>query len=120
MPITMSEEAYEALVSLARRGASDPLAVDAFVRDIDKANGVSRYFLKLRWQVVGLPLPPGSNFPEVWPARQEMPLAMNRPIAKSDVLDAIASVTPSAVSILVTSDPAGLVGWTELEVYFAR
>lgn len=120
MPVTMSNEAYEALVSLARRGATDPRAVDLFVRDIDKSNGINRFFLLARWHEVGKPLPPGTEFPAKWPAQQQTPIALSRPIDKSDVLDAILSITPSPVSILVTSDPAGLVGWTELEVYFAR
>ncbi len=65
------------------------------------------------------PLPPNTNFPAKWPPELREYLSLvTRPIAKSDVQAVLKSKAISPMSVLVTSDPAALVGWAELDNFF--
>lgn len=127
-PISLEQEEYEALVAYARRGTLDhegrPLAnaarsLEAYLVMLEKKSGVQRYTLWVQWQEAAYPLPPGTRFPEHWPPelREQLTL-VSRPIAKSDVLTLLSNRAKSPVTVLVTSDPAGLVGWAELDKFF--
>lgn len=127
-PISLEQPEYEALVEFARRGtldhegrprAEDARLLEAFLVSIEKKSGIQRYTLWVQWQETAYPLPPGTRFPEKWPPelREQLTLT-SRPIAKSDVTTLLANRAKSPVTVLVTADPAGLVGWSQLNEYF--
>lgn len=134
MPTTLvlSQEAYEALIKLAADGTRIPdpcsridqekaLALDAFLRDIEKSNGIVRSLLNIQWQDANTKLVPTARFPEVWPPELRYRLELiSRRITQDDVLAVIRQRTKNPVNILVTPDPAGLVGWTTLSQYFIQ
>jgi len=123
MSFTLDQEQYEALISLARKGVGvDPLELtrlDRFLRSIEKANGITRSFLWVQWQELSAPLPPGTKFPEVWPPELRKAIELiSRPIAKTDVLQVLEKYASEPMSVLVTKDPAALVGWTPIDLFF--
>jgi hypothetical protein len=129
-PITLTESQYEALVALARegtRGASGGLdserarRLDAFVRQIERENGIERHALWIQWQEAGESLPRGAVFPRKWPPDRRFYLELvSRPIAKADVLGVLSSKARRPMNVLVTRDPGAEVGWTELDDFFVN
>lgn len=122
-PISLEQQDYEALVALAREGAagnSDKVRkLESFLKLIEQASGINRYFLWVQWQEANQPLPPSTDFPEKWPPELRVSIELvTRPIAKADVQRLLAQRARQPMSVLVTPDPAGIVGWTELDVYF--
>lgn len=120
---TLSQEQYEALIFLARRGAEGNAQqltqLDLFLRDIEKSNGVTRYFLWVQWQELSAPLPPGTNFPEKWPKELRKAIELiGRPIARADVDQVLDRYASEPMTVLVTKDPAALVGWTPIDDFF--
>lgn len=124
MNITLNAEQYTALVALARRGAvvegtNAVLKLEEFLRQTEKQAGVTRFFLWVRWQEAKQPLPPTTSFPTSWPpSLQQIIERLDRPIARVDVEAMLKENATSPATVLVTQDPAGQVGWTELNVYF--
>lgn len=128
--INLTLEQYEALIALARKsavnadGSIDQQAsnvLDSFLRQIELANGITRSSLWIRWQDPNAPLPPGIRFPETWPPNLQFFLQLiTRPIAQSDVMQVVNAATANPQNIMVTPDPAGLVGWTQLAAYFVN
>jgi hypothetical protein len=127
---TLSQEAYEALIKLAADGTKNPdgtvnqekaLILDAFLRDIEEKNGFTRSLLWIQWQEAGTELPPTALFPKVWPPELRYRLEfVTRKISKDDVLTILAQKARKPVNVLVTSDPAALVGWAPLDDYFTQ
>ena len=119
---TLTQEQYEALISMARTGATTAekqRALDSFLKSIEAANGITRYALWIQWQEMDQPLPSTTDFPKVWPPEMRFYLEnLTRPIAKADVNQVLTLKARKPVNVLVTPDPAGLVGWTELAAYF--
>jgi hypothetical protein len=130
MDFTLSQEQYEALVSIARLGTQDANGnvlsdkarnLDAFLKDIEKSNGVTRSSLWIQWQEIDSPLPPTTRFPEVWPPEMRFFLEfISRPIAKTDVQEVVKKKARNPITILVTPDPGAQVGWTPLDQYFLQ
>jgi len=120
--VTLDQEQYLAIVSLARQGAQTPdkkRVLERFLQDIDEKNGVTRYVLWVQWQEQEQPLPPTTNFPETWPPQMRAILErVDRPIAKSDVLKVVKDRARNPTNILVTRDVGALVGWTAVNDYF--
>jgi hypothetical protein len=127
---TLDQESYEALIALAQRGTYKPdgtidqqqaMVLDTFLQSIEKANGITRYSLWVRWMDPTAPLPPGVNFPKVWPVSLQYLLQfISRPVSKTDVLALVAQKTPNAMTVMVTPDPAALLGWTALDAFFTQ
>lgn len=127
-PLSLPQTDYETLIELARRGTLDAsgqvkqneaLALDSWLCDLERRNGIQRYAIWVQWQEQDAPLPLNTRFPEVWPPELRAYLALiSRPIAKSDVDDLLSRLAVSPTSILVTRDPGATVGWTELSVFF--
>lgn len=119
---SLTKEEYEALISLARKGATTVekmRALDAFLRSIERANQITRYALWIQWQELDQPLPPSTNFPTVWPPELRFYMEnLTRPVAKVDVTKIVASKARNPTNILVTPDPAAKVGWTPVDTYF--
>lgn len=127
-PLSLNQAEYESLVELARQGtlnhAGQVLSekarnLDAFLRSIERRNGITRYQIWVQWQEQDAPLPPGTLFPETWPPEMRAFLALtSRPISRGDVDQLLASKARSPTSVLVTRDPAAKIGWTELDAFF--
>lgn len=121
--ITLTAEQYTALVALARRGTrtqDEVVRLEEFLHELERANGVQRYLLWVQWQEKEAPLPAGTRFPEEWPAKQRYRIErLDRPIARVDVDKSLRANAKKPMNVLVTQDPAGVVGWTEYDVYFS-
>lgn len=127
-PISMNQADYEALVDLARQATinvdgtidqTKALNLEAFLVNLELSAGIQRHAIWVQWQEAGAPLPPGTNFPAVWPPELRFYLSLtSRPIAKDDVDKLLKSKAREPMSILVTRDPAALVGWQEYETFF--
>jgi hypothetical protein len=126
---TLTQEQYEALIAFAQRGTRGldgrmnqemAFALNAFLQQIEQANGITRSSLWIQWQDPAQPLLPGTNFPKTWPPEMRYFLQfVSRPICQADVLQVVSQRAPKAVNILVTPDPAALLGWTPVAEYFA-
>lgn len=128
MIFTLTQEQYEALIALAREGVKDSAGaaipeaarrLDEFLKLIEKNNGITRDGLWVQWQELNAPLPPGSSFPEKWPLEMRRYIELvTRKIAKADVMSVVNTHAHNPTSILVTRDPAALIGWTPVEDFF--
>src|ERR1019366_5497240 len=117
--ITMTTEQYTALVALARRAGTDAVQLEAFLVDIEKSNNITRYLLWVQWQELEQALPPTTKFPEQWPPNLRLLIQqVNTPIAQADVMNSLAVKAKKPTNILVTKDPAALVGWTSVTTFF--
>ena len=127
-PISLNQEEYEALVSLARKGITNAdgqidveksRQLETFLQGLEKQSGISRYALWVQWQNAREPLPPNTDFPEKWPPELRAYIALtSRPIARADVDKLLSARASNPVNVLVTKDPAALVGWTDVDAYF--
>lgn len=117
MSISLSRDQYDLLLSYARRERAPDELLDDTQRRIDAANGVRRFALNIRWMARGGAAPTRIDIGKGWPPTQQFLLKMDRAITREDV-NAILRAQPSTpVSVNVTSDPRGVVGWTELDVW---
>lgn len=121
--IEVSVQQYSSLVSLARRGVlgdqGATLALETFLRDIEKQNSLERDFVWVQWQEAGAELPPGTRFPETWPPEMRQYIELiTRKVSKADVTAVLETHAVNPVNVLVTRDPAGLVGWTTPDALF--
>lgn len=127
-PISFSQSEYETIIEFARQGTLNPdgtvnqdkaLGLDSWLRMIEQKNGVTRNFIWVQWQEQDAPLPPGVTFPKKWPPEMRVALSLvSRAITKSDVTSMLNVRAKKPTSILVTRDPAALVGWTEIDEFF--
>ena len=125
---TLTREAYEALIALAREGTKDSdgqvtpsksRALDSFLKSIERDNGITRDGVWVQWQELDLPLPAGTRFPEIWPPTMRVYIEyVTRKVCRADVDAALASNATNPTSVLVTKDPGAIVGWTELATFF--
>lgn len=132
MNFTLTQEQYEALISLARRGTVDAkgqvfpdkaLALDNWLKLIESSQTppVVRSAIWIQWQEVDSPLPPGVEFPAIWPPELRFYLELlTRPVSLDDVNNIIKQKAKNPVNILVTPDPGAKVGWTTPAAYFVR
>jgi hypothetical protein len=120
--MNLTLEQYEALASLARRGATTSeqvLNLDAFLRSIEKANSIKRSSLWVQWQESDQPLPPTTNFPAVWPPEMRFYIEfLTRSVTQDDVARVLAARAKKPVNVLVTPDPAALLGWVPVASFF--
>jgi len=128
MDLTLSQEQYESLISLARRGTYDPDGtpnadksrdLEAWLNLIEKANGIKRSLLWVQWQEAGSPLPATASFPTSWPPNLRFMIELlTRPVSKSDVDAVLAQKASKPINVLVTSDPGAELGWTTVADFF--
>jgi len=128
LSFTLSQEQYEALIALAREGTKDAegqvqqdkaVNLDAFLRTIEKENGVERSAVWVQWQEMGQPLPAGTNFPSVWPPTMRVYIEfVTKQVARSDVDEALRQNATAPTAVLVTRDPGATCGWTEFDKFF--
>lgn len=119
---TLTIEQYQALVALARQGTTSSdqtLQLEQFLISIEKANGVTRYLLWVQWQELEQALPPTTKFPEQWPPNLRQRIQqLDRPVGMADVQAVLKVNAKKPTNVLVTTDPAAMVGWTPLATYF--
>jgi hypothetical protein len=123
--ITLTQEQYEALAALAREGTANApdrtRALDAFLRLIDSGNGITRHVLWVQWQETDTPLPAGTHFPDSWPPELRRKIERtDRAIAKYDVNALLYREAKRPITVLVSPDPAGELGWVPIEAYFRQ
>lgn len=124
-PISLNQEEYESLIALARKGSTDDagnvnqgeaVALDAWLKLIEKKNGITRDAVWIQWQESDTPLPPTTDFPDVWPPEMRFYLELTtRLVSRADVDAVINQKASQPTNILVTRDPAARVGFTSLE-----
>jgi len=113
--ITITRAQYDSL--LAAANGDTQVDVEGLQKLIDDANGITRYFLYIRWQDLGgqpptrIELGDGVN----WPANQEFGLSQETPISREDVDIVLQTQATNPVDAMVTSDRNGIVGWTLLD-----
>ncbi len=112
--ITMTRAQYDALLAAAL--VADP-TVKTLGKTIDKANGITRYILQIRWQDMGGTPLRRIELGKPWPEELTYKLELERPIARADVNTVLATQASNPVEVWVTPDPDGLVGWTEIDSY---
>jgi len=128
LEFTLSQQEYEALVALARRGCVDSEGntdvqklrdLEAFLRLIEKNNGVTRDAVWVQWQELDAPLPAGTNFPDEWPVNMRAYVEyVTRAVNQSDVEAVLEAQAKNPTSVLVTRDPGARVGWTPIDDFF--
>lgn len=120
--IQMSQQDYEALIAFARRGVlteQEGRTLSSFLQTLEKSNNITRDALWVQWQEVGKQVSVQYSFPESWPPNLRAYIELvGRPIAKADVTALLAKKAIRPMSVMVTKDPAGVVGWTTLEAFF--
>jgi hypothetical protein len=124
MSLTVTQEEYESLVTLSRAGCETPekqRQLDAWLQIIEKRNGIERYVLWVQWQEADSPVPPKTNFPDVWPPELRYFIQLfSRPVSRADVDEVLAKKARNPVTVLVTPDPAATLGWSLVDEYFDR
>lgn len=119
---TLTMEEYEALAARARRAQQTPdelRALSEFLRLIESKNGKSRFEMWVLWQEVDHDLPANTPFPTKWPPELKTRVeVLNRPVGKADVDAALRAHAKKPVTIMVTSDPGGEVGFDRYETVF--
>jgi len=113
--VTMSREQYEALCNLAIK--QDPVNGGSLRDIVDKANGIRRFFLYIRWEDVGGVPPPRIELGKGWPPSQTFPLVLERSITRADVDQVLTTQATNPTNVQVTPDRAGIVGWTLIDDY---
>lgn len=124
MNFTLTQEQYEALIAKARQGAETDQKrreLEAFLKTIEEANGVTRDFVLVIWQELDQPLPPGTFFPTNWPPTLKRGIEfVSRLVAKSDVERMLAVHAAKPTSVMCTRDPAGIVGIKPIDDFFVN
>lgn len=119
MSITMTPGQYQALLHYAEAGAGEYDVVtefEALRSSIDTANGVTRYVLVVRYQEVPQ-APAVIGRTEPYPAGMDIRIEQTRPITRADVDAVLLNKQTTSALVLVTPDPRGVVGWSELDAY---
>jgi hypothetical protein len=121
-PLSLDQQQYESLVALARAGATTEeksRQLEQFLRSVEKANGITRDFVLVRWQELDQPLPIGTFFPTSWPPQLQRTIEMvTRPIARADVERMLDVHATNPTSVMCTRDPAGVLGFKTLDQFF--
>lgn len=127
MNFTLDQEQYEALVALARDGATasgDPnksRQLEAWLRLIEKNNGVKRDLVVVIWQEMNAPLPAGTFFPTTWPPELKKSVELTtRPVARADIDKVLEVHAKNPTSIMCTRDPEGVLGLTPIDQFFTK
>jgi hypothetical protein len=128
LSFTLDQQQYEALIALASDGTKLPSGLpdpekarqlDAFLKLIEKQNGVTRSLVWVQWQELDSPLPPGVRFPDIWPPELRKKIELvTRPVARADVDQLLAKVARTPQTVLCSRDPAGVLGYTPVDSFF--
>jgi hypothetical protein len=119
--ITLSQQEYEDLVTLAKRTLNTPelRAFESSMAVIERRNGIEVSILALRWTEAGSPNPPHYTFPQSWPPEQEAVMRkVGGPITREEVEAELEARAKVPVTVLVSPDPGAELGWTTLDDFF--
>jgi hypothetical protein len=117
----MTLEEYQALVYFVRASthAEKKRQIESMLRQVEERNGVTRHVLVVQWQETGQALPPNTRFPDVWPPQLRVVIERtDRPLSRADVTKVLETRAVRPLNIMVTTDPAGELGWTAIDEYF--
>jgi len=119
MDIQLKQAQYDKLMYYAQIGAAGAGSLQQFEelrQAIETDNGIKTYVLVVSYQEV--PLEPAPfNVLAPYPPGVRKTLRLSRPITRQDVDDALRNVATTDELTLVTPDPLGVVGWTQLGAY---
>lgn len=121
MNITLTLEEYQALVYFVRASSDveKKRQIEAMLVEIERKNGVTRHMLVVQWQETGHALPPTVRFPDVWPPELRVVVERtDRPLCRADVDKVLETRARRPLNVMVTTDPAGALGWTPIDEYF--
>jgi uncharacterized protein (DUF2236 family) len=116
----LKQAQYDKLMYYAQIGAVGAEALQQFEelrQSIETDNGIKTYVLMVLYQEVPLAPAPVNIGVESYPPGVRLELRLNRPITRQDVDDALRDVATTEELTLVTPDPRGVVGWTQLSAY---
>lgn len=119
MAITLKDSQYATLMLYAETGASGQGKLTEFEtlrQSIETDNGIKTYVLVLSYQEVPV-VPAPVNTTGAYPPGSRKTLRLTRPITRQDVDDALRDVATTEELTLVTPDPLGVVGWSQLSDY---
>jgi len=120
--ITVTQQQYEALISLARQGATTAekqRLLEEYLKRIEEANGIVRDFVWVQWQELDQPVPAYARFPETWPPEMRRYIELvTRRVARADVDAVLAAHAKRPTNVLCTRDPAATLGWTAVDDFF--
>lgn len=110
---TLTDNQYEALLKLAAvaYGGDDPVFLK-LRSDIDRANGLTRYVLVIRYEVLPQVVINGLSHT---PKGETIRLEQTRPPTREDVDTALQGVRYHPSLVWITADPRGEVGYHELD-----
>lgn len=113
--LTITRVQLDALVAAGLAGDTDEVER---LRDlVYAANDITLYRLSIRWQDAGGQPPPRIELGKGWPEDQTYLLELERAISRNDVDVVLNTQATHPVTVMVTPDPDGNVGWTLLEDY---
>jgi hypothetical protein len=115
MPISMSRANYETLLTAALAG--NAAAANEVSTVVDRENSIRRYVLHVRWINVGGQGPSRVELGRGWPPESTYVIRAESPISRLQVDEVLAQNATNPISVMVTRDPNGVVGWTEVDVY---
>lgn len=102
------------------QGQATYASIRAMLERIEAANGLTRYFLYLRWRDRDAP-PPGLVGSGDWPPQETTTLERHTtPWTYDEVMDEIAKFTANPFEVQVTRDRSGTVGWYDVDTFFYR
>lgn len=119
MTITLKDSQYATLMLYAEVGAAGRAKLTEFEelrRSIEADNGVQTYVLVISYQEVPV-APAPVNYSGEYPPGVRKTLRLNRPITRQDVDDLLRDVPTTEELTLVTPDPLGVAGWSQLSAY---
>ena len=119
MSITITDAQWLAIVSSILSGSTT--GMKDMLDEIDETNGLTRYYLWVRWLDRSAPRYDGADPVLNWPPQEETdePFIAYSPFTQAFVEEYVAAQTSDYAYILVTDDSAGQAGWKELDVFFA-
>ena len=117
MTVSITDDDWQALVGAILKDETDDLNV--LLERVDNQNSLTRYYIYIKWMDGAAPRPGEQQPIEEWPPWVTDWFVQYTPFTKEWVEDYVASRTTNPIYILVTDDPAGDVGWYELDVFFS-
>lgn len=117
MPVTVSDLDWESLVGAILKDETGDLS--SLLDRVDADNSLTRYYLYVKWLDGAAPRPGPQQPIEDWPPWVFEWFVSYSPFTRDWVEEFVASQTSNPIYILVTDDPAGKVGWYELDKFFS-
>ena len=113
--VTLTRAQYESLL-LAALGEDTNIDVELLKTSIDAANSITRHLLQIRWYEQGGVTPTRIEIGNGvdWPPQLSFRLILDGPIDRIDVDNVLITQATNPIDPMVSSDPAGIAGWTLL------